>query len=70
MIFVGLLNRVMLTELGFPGLLVGGALAFEQLVAPSASCLARYRMRILWRAGTARLTSGSVQRCSAAWRCC
>ena len=35
MIFVGLLNRVMLTELGFPGLLVGGALAFEQLVAPS-----------------------------------
>ena len=25
----------MLTELGFPGLLVGGALAFEQLVAPS-----------------------------------
>jgi len=34
-IFVGLLNRVMLTELGFPGLLVGGALAFEQLVAPA-----------------------------------
>jgi BCD family chlorophyll transporter-like MFS transporter len=34
-IFVGLLNRVMLTELGFPGLLVGGALAFEQIVAPS-----------------------------------
>jgi BCD family chlorophyll transporter-like MFS transporter len=34
-IFVGMLNRVMLTELGFPGLLVGGALAFEQLVAPS-----------------------------------
>jgi BCD family chlorophyll transporter-like MFS transporter len=33
-IFVGLLNRVMLTELGFPGLLVGGALAFEQVVAP------------------------------------
>ena len=33
-IFVGLLNRVMLTELGFPGLLVGGALAFEQIVAP------------------------------------
>jgi len=32
---VGLLNRVMLTELGFPGLLVGGALAFEQLVAPA-----------------------------------
>ena len=34
-IFAGLLNRVMLTELGFPGLLVGGSLAFEQLVAPS-----------------------------------
>ena len=34
-IFAGLLNRVMLTELAFPGLLVGGALAFEQFVAPS-----------------------------------
>lgn len=34
-IFAGLLNRVMLTELGFPGLLVGGSLAFEQVVAPS-----------------------------------
>ena len=34
-IFAGLLNRVMLTELGFPGLLVGGALAFEQFMAPS-----------------------------------
>ena len=28
-----MLNRVMLTELGFPGLLVGGALALEQVVA-------------------------------------
>ena len=27
-IFSGLLNRIMLSELGFPGLLVGGALAF------------------------------------------
>ncbi|MFZ9849608.1 MAG: BCD family MFS transporter [Vulcanococcus sp.] len=35
MIFAGLLNRVMLSELGFPGLLVGGALAFEQFMAPS-----------------------------------
>ncbi len=35
MIFSGLINRVMLSELGFPGLLVGGALAFEQFVAPS-----------------------------------
>ncbi len=34
-IFAGLLNRVMLSELQFPGLLVGGALAFEQFVAPS-----------------------------------
>jgi len=34
-IFAGLLNRVMLSELGFPGLLVGGALAFEQFMAPS-----------------------------------
>ena len=34
-VFAGLLNRVMLTELGFPGLLVGGALACEQFMAPS-----------------------------------
>ena len=34
-IFAGLLNRIMLSELHFPGLLVGGALAFEQFVAPS-----------------------------------
>jgi BCD family chlorophyll transporter-like MFS transporter len=34
-IFAGMLNRVMLSELAFPGLLVGGALAFEQFVAPS-----------------------------------
>jgi BCD family chlorophyll transporter-like MFS transporter len=34
-IFSGLLNRVMLSELEFPGLLVGGALAFEQFVSPS-----------------------------------
>jgi BCD family chlorophyll transporter-like MFS transporter len=30
-----MLNRVMLSELEFPGLLVGGALAFEQFMAPS-----------------------------------
>lgn len=35
MIFAGLLNRVMLSELAFPGLLVGGALACEQFVAPA-----------------------------------
>jgi BCD family chlorophyll transporter-like MFS transporter len=34
-IFSGLLNRVMLSELAFPGLLVGVALACEQFVAPS-----------------------------------
>jgi BCD family chlorophyll transporter-like MFS transporter len=34
-VFAGMLNRVMLSELGFPGLLVGGALAFEQFMAPS-----------------------------------
>ena len=34
-IFAGLLNRIMLSELEYPGLLVGGALAFEQFVAPS-----------------------------------
>ncbi len=34
-IFAGLLNRVMISELGLPGLLVGGALAFEQVVAPA-----------------------------------
>ena len=34
-IFAGLLNRVMLTELALPGLLVGGALAFEQFAAPA-----------------------------------
>lgn len=34
-IFAGMLNRVMLTELGFPGLLVGASLACEQFVAPA-----------------------------------
>lgn len=34
-IFSGLFNRIMLSELQFPGLLVGGALAFEQFVAPA-----------------------------------
>lgn len=34
-VFAGMLNRVMLSELEFPGLLVGGALAFEQFMAPS-----------------------------------
>ncbi|MEB3307724.1 MAG: BCD family MFS transporter [Cyanobacteriota bacterium] len=34
-VFAGLLNRVMITELQFPALLVGTALAFEQFVAPT-----------------------------------
>lgn len=34
-VFAGLMNRVMISELGFPALLVGLALAFEQFVAPS-----------------------------------
>ncbi len=34
-IFAGMLNRVMISELSFPALLVGGGLAFEQLMAPS-----------------------------------
>jgi BCD family chlorophyll transporter-like MFS transporter len=34
-IFSGMFNGVMLSELAFPGVLVGGALAFEQFVAPA-----------------------------------
>ena len=34
-IFAGMLNRIMISELAFPALLVGGGLAFEQLMAPS-----------------------------------
>lgn len=34
-IFAGMLNRIMISELQFPAILVGGGLAFEQLVAPS-----------------------------------
>lgn len=34
-VFAGMLNRIMLSELAFPGLLVGGALACEQFVAPA-----------------------------------
>ena len=34
-IFAGMLNRIMISELAFPALLVGGALAFEQLMAPA-----------------------------------
>ncbi|MFU8886447.1 MAG: BCD family MFS transporter [Cyanobacteriota bacterium] len=34
-VFAGLMNRVMISELGYPALLVGLALAFEQFVAPA-----------------------------------
>lgn len=34
-VFAGMLNRVMISELAFPAILVGGGLAFEQLMAPS-----------------------------------
>lgn len=34
-VFAGMLNRVMISELAFPALLVGGGLAFEQLMSPS-----------------------------------
>ncbi|MFM7732117.1 MAG: BCD family MFS transporter [Cyanobium sp.] len=34
-VFSGMFNGVMITELAFPGLLVGGALAFEQFVSPA-----------------------------------
>jgi BCD family chlorophyll transporter-like MFS transporter len=48
-IFAGMLNRVMLTELSFPGWLVGGALACEQLVAASRVLFGRVSdARPLW----------------------
>ncbi len=39
-VFGGMLNRVMITELALPALLVGGALACEQFVAPAGCSLA------------------------------
>jgi len=57
-IYAGMLNRVMLTELAFPGWLVGGALACEQLVAAtrivfgrlsdSRPLAGRYRIPYIW----------------------
>ena len=47
-IFAGLLNRVMVSELAFPGLLVGGALAFEQFVAPSRVLFGQISDRYAW----------------------
>lgn len=34
-VFTGMFNRILITELAFPALLAGGGLAFEQLVSPS-----------------------------------
>jgi BCD family chlorophyll transporter-like MFS transporter len=34
-VFSGMFNGVMISELAFPGMLVGGALAFEQFVSPA-----------------------------------
>ena len=53
-IFAGLLNRVMVSELSFPGILVGGALAFEQFVAPSRVLFGQLSDRHAW-AGRHRL---------------
>ncbi|MCP9772475.1 BCD family MFS transporter [Synechococcus sp. Tobar12-5m-g] len=47
-VFAGLLNRVMVSELGFPALLVGGALAFEQFVAPSRVLFGQISDRYAW----------------------
>ncbi|MFM8526030.1 MAG: BCD family MFS transporter [Cyanobacteriota bacterium] len=57
-IFAGLLNRVMITELAFPGLLVGGSLAVEQLAAlarplfgqisDSRPIVGRHRLPYVW----------------------
>ena len=57
-IFAGLLNRVMIAELALPGLLVGGALAFEQFVSPtriwfgqisdSRPLAGRHRLPYIW----------------------
>jgi len=34
-VFLGMFNRILITELAFPALLAGGGLAFEQLVSPA-----------------------------------
>ncbi len=68
-IFAGMLNRVMISELAFPGLLVGGALACEQFVAPariwfgqisdSQPLAGRRRLPYIW-IGTAAFCSLAV----------
>jgi BCD family chlorophyll transporter-like MFS transporter len=67
-VFVGLLNRVMLTELGFPGLLVGGALACEQLVAPARILFGQLsdRQPIAGRHRTPYILIGAALFCSLA----
>ena len=51
-IFAGMLNRIMISELAFPAILVGGGLAFEQLMAPSRVLFGRSIVEslIFWRA--------------------
>jgi len=53
-IFAGMLNRIMISELAFPALLVGGALAFEQLMAPARVLFGQVSDR--WRIGGLRRT--------------
>ena len=57
-VFSGMFNGVMISELAFPGVLVGGALAFEQFVSPSRvlfgqisdshPIVGRYRVPYVW----------------------
>lgn len=57
-VFSGMFNGVMISELAFPGVLVGGALAFEQFVSParvlfgqisdSRSIGGRHRVPYVW----------------------
>ena len=49
-----MLNRIMISELAFPALLVGGALAFEQLMAPARVFFGQVSDR--WRIGGLRRT--------------
>jgi len=67
-VFAGLLNRIMLSELGFPGLLVGGALAFEQFVAPSRILFGQIsdRHAIAGRHRTPYIWAGSACFCALA----
>jgi BCD family chlorophyll transporter-like MFS transporter len=82
-IFAGLLNRVMITELALPGLLVGVALAFEQFVSPtriwfgqisdSRPLAGRHRLPYIWLGtllfcGLAVLSVPLIFQVAALWR--